>query len=730
MAHLSNALILTTLLCFCTAHADDLKLTPAQLAKEVSEVNLILSKEHKERNLRIPQKLDEGLLLRRIFLAAAGRIPNSEEYDQWYDLGKKFKKHELVDHLIQSKAYTSQMFNWWADHLRAKSYIMGQANQIGAGFLYVDWLKSQVSENVPYDEMARLVVASEGYPWENGAVGYYLRDDGMPLENMSNTAELFLGTQLVCAQCHNHPFDKWTQMEYYQMAAHTYGMVTRMQGKTVEGIKKLAKDFKQSGEGMQPMTMSAKPDVVEKQARAFRQAVQDMLLPLQFGAMQKDRKLKLPHDYKYEDGKPHQVIQPGVIFTDNPDLKSSQSNDLVMQYAQWMTSPENPRFTKVIVNRMWKKVFGRGLVEPLSNWSEDSEASIPELLDHLCGLLVRLDYDLREFQRILLHLDIFENQALDQELEPLAPYYFQAPTLQRMSAEQLWDSLLTLVVPEIDHRQFKDEADFLQTKKANLEKYRQKVEGMPTEELFNIVKEGRQEIMEIQDGMNSINSQIKEAVQQDNREALNRLKKLQNEMRDKQSSALASQIMGEGFNVRSMYKNNPPKKKRQLSEEEKRYPIYLRRASEQNSPAGSDHFLREFGQSDRDLIDNSRKEASIPQVLNLLNGSLRWRLIDKHSPLAQAVMKKDNLEEKIQAIYSAMLQRMPTKEETELCLNALPFPDLPTSPVFKDSHTQKQKDQITKKAEKNKEYYLNRVHNELRHLAWALLNSREFSFIQ
>lgn len=730
MAHLLNALILTTLLCFCTAHADDLKLTPAQLAKEVSEVNLILSKEHKERNLRIPQKLDEGLLLRRIFLAAAGRIPNSEEYDQWYDLGKKFKKHELVDHLIQSKAYTSQMFNWWADHLRAKSYIMGQANQIGAGFLYVDWLKSQVSENVPYDEMARLVVASEGYPWENGAVGYYLRDDGMPLENMSNTAELFLGTQLVCAQCHNHPFDKWTQMEYYQMAAHTYGMVTRMQGKTVEGIKKLAKDFKQSGAGMQMMSMSAKPDVVEKQARAFRQAVQDMLLPLQFGAMQKDRKLKLPHDYKYEDGKPHQVIQPGVIFTDNPDLKSSQSNDLVMQYAQWMTSPENPRFTKVIVNRMWKKVFGRGLVEPLSNWREDSEAAIPELLDHLCGLLVRLDYDLREFQRILLHLDIFENQALDQELEPLAPYYFQAPTLQRMSAEQLWDSLLTLVVPEIDHRQFKDEADFLQTKKANLEKYRQKVEGMPTEELFNIVKEGRREIMEIQDEMNSINSQIKEAVQQDNREALNRLKKLQNEMRDKQSSALASQIMGEGFNVRSMYKNNPPKKKRQLSEEEKRYPIYLRRASEQNSPAGSDHFLREFGQSDRDLIDNSRKEASIPQVLNLLNGSLRWRLIDKHSPLAQAVMKKDNLEEKIQAIYSAMLQRMPTKEETELCLNALPFPDLPTSPVFKDSHTQKQKDQITKKAEKNKEYYLNRVHNELRHLAWALLNSREFSFIQ
>ena len=82
----------------------------------------------------------------------------------------------------------------------------------------------------------------------------------------------------------------------------------------------------------------------------------------------------------------------------------------------------------------------------MNDWREDTEASIPELLEHLSKLLVRLDYDLREFQRVLLNLAIFENQAHDQELEPLAHYYFQAPTLQRMSAEQLWDSLLTLLV--------------------------------------------------------------------------------------------------------------------------------------------------------------------------------------------------------------------------------------------------------------------------------------------
>jgi hypothetical protein len=732
MSRLSIVLFFIILTGFALAKVEKqgFKLSPAQLLDEVSQIDQILQKEHSERKIKSPAKIENGLLLRRIFLSAVGRIPTLDEYQKWLNSDDSLNKEALVDHLILSEAYSSQMFNWWADHLRAKSNIMGQANQIGAGFLYVDWLKTQVSENVPYDEMARLVVASEGYPWENGAVGYYLRDDGMPLENMSNTAELFLGTQLVCAQCHNHPFDKWTQMEYYQMAAHTYGVVTRMQGSTVEEIKKLAKDFKKSGEGMQMMSMTSKPDQLEKQARAFRQAVQDMLLPLQFGARHKDRKLKLPHDYKYDDGKPHQVIQPGVIFKNDDGLNSSGSHDLVTQYAHWMTSPQNPRFTKVVVNRIWKKIFGRGLVEPLNDWREDSEASMPKLLEHLSKLLVRLDYDLREFQRVLLNLNIFENQALDQELEPLAHYYFQAPTLQRMSAEQLWDSLLTLLVPEIDYRQQKEGVDFLQTKKANLEKYRLKVEGMSSEELFEVIKEGRKQIVEIQEEMNSINAQIKDAVEQDDRESVSKLKRLQNEMRDNQRSALATQIMGDEFNVYSMYKNYPRKRKGQLSPEEKTFPSHLRRASEQNSPANADHFLREFGQSDRDLIDNSRKEASIPQVLNLMNGNLRWRLIDKHSPLAKAVIAEQTLEQKIKTVYQAMLQRLPTKEEIELCLNSLPFPNLPNAPVLKESYTPKKKEQILQKAKKQKEYYQNKVHNELRHLAWALLNTREFSFIQ
>jgi hypothetical protein len=707
--------------------AKDIRLAPAELALEVSRIDQILQSAHKDNQVSSTKNLSPSLLVRRIYLTAAGRIPSYPELEKLASFDQPNLKEKLIDQLLQSRAYESQMFNWWADHLRAKTFVMGQANQIGAGFLYVDWLKSQVAENVPFDEMARSVIASEGYPWENGAVGYYIRDDGMPLENMSNTAELFLGTQMVCAQCHNHPFDKWTQMEYYKMAAHTYGMVTRLQGERAGEIRKIIKDKQKEMGSMQMSAMVAKGG--SKEARAFRQALQDMLLPLQFGARHQDRKLKLPHDYKYDDAKPHQVVQAGVIFDSNT---TRENGDLSMidQYSNWMTSPKNPRFTKVIANRMWKKVFGRGLVEPLNDWKDDTEASIPPLLDHLAELMVRLDYDLREFQRVLMNLEIFEKEAYPKELEPLDPYLFPAPVLTRMSAEQLWDSLLAIFVPEVDERSWEEEVDHIKLKKETLEKYRQKVESMGSAQLIEYVRDGLQQSLEIQEEMNGLSAKIKEAVEADDREELSQLKNRQNQLRGRQQSAIASLIMGEEFDVRPMYRNNPFPNKKPPSPDRKKFPHYLRRASEQNSPTGADHFLREFGQSDRELIDNARKEASVPQVLNLLNSHLRWKVVDPNSVLTQKVMEKPTVEEKIEVIYLGMLQRKPTDEELNLCIDTLDLGDPPLLAAYQKGIAPEKQKNAEKKWEWENKRYFKKVHDELRHLAWALLNTREFSFIQ
>jgi hypothetical protein len=345
------------------------KLSKKETDSEVAAINKILESTYKQENVKVPAKLDDALFARRLYLKAAGRIPTLEELTSYLSNSSKNKKDQLVNQLVESSAFDSQMFNWWADLLRLQTRMRG-GNQIGAGQLYVHWVKEQVKENVPFDEMAFNLITAEGYPWENGAVGYYLRDAGMPLDNMSNTTQIFLGTQMVCAQCHNHPFDRWTQMEYYQMASYTYGINSSKGGDIQNKIKK---HFEKQTKGLSSKDRQKK--VKSKEGEALRRSVQEMLRPLRYGATHTKRKLTLPHDYQYDDGKPKSLVSPSPIF-DNP-ISEKEGDSKVHAYGEWMTNPENPRFTKVIANRMWKKVFGRGLVEPVDDWRDDTVGIYP-----------------------------------------------------------------------------------------------------------------------------------------------------------------------------------------------------------------------------------------------------------------------------------------------------------------------------------------------------------------
>ena len=133
--------------------------------------------------------------------------------------------------------------------------------------------------------------------------GILSRDAGMPLDNMSNTTQIFLGTQMVCAQCHNHPFDRWTQMEYYQMAAYTYGISSSKGGDIQSKIRKY---FENKTKGLS--SKGKKKKIQSKESQALRRSVQEMLRPLRYGATHTNRKLTLPHDYQYEDGEPKSLV--------------------------------------------------------------------------------------------------------------------------------------------------------------------------------------------------------------------------------------------------------------------------------------------------------------------------------------------------------------------------------------------------------------------------------------
>ena len=695
------------------------KFSTSIIQAEAEAIDKILNSTYQKRKVKIPAKINEAALVRRLYLSLAGRIPTFKEINSYLSNTSDQKKSQLIEELSESSAYDSHMFNWWADLLRLKSRMRG-GNQIQAGQLYNHWVKEQVVQNVPFDQMAYSLVTAEGYPWEDGAVGYYLRDAGMPLDNMSNTAQIFLGTQMVCAQCHNHPFDKWTQMEYYKMASFTYGISTRM-GQDIQN--KIRQYFNQQTKGLSKKEKSKLGN--SQKAQALRKAIQEMVQPLRYGATHTGKKLNLPHDYQYEDAKPKTVVNSEPIFA--PDSLNKEIENPVNAYGQWIISENNPRFTKVISNRMWKKVFGRGIIEPVDDLRDNSESSIPELLTHLESLMVRVKYDLKEFQKILHNVEAFEREATGRELTSVEKYYFEAPILKRMSAEQLWDSIVALSIPEVDER--KADSSKVEFRLKNFANYQKQVDDLSDKKFVQLAKKGAKENARINNNMNEIQLKIREAQEADDRQAVSMLRREYGKKRNEQKSLFAGLVMGSEFDAQSLYRGG--QSKTSPDPRWKGYSGNLMRASEIETPAPPGHFLREFGQSDREVIENASNESSVPQALTLLNGVFYKALFDPKSPLSKNLLQAESSEEKIKVLFLSILNRNPSSEELTQSLSMvtsspkvpyqIPLPKK-VSPEKKAKYLKSIKDKKQKLA-----YYNDR---DFRGIAWSLINTRQFSFIQ
>ena len=165
---------------------------------------------------------DDETFVRRAYLDIAGRIPTADEAREFLSSMGPTKRADLIDGLLDSDGYVSHQFNYWADILRITSRMNGQDPANGAA--YARWVKDAIRDNMPYDKFVNELVTAQGMIDDNGAVGFYLRDRGMPLDHLATTVQVFLGTQMVCAQCHDHPFDEWTQMNYYELAAFSTPM--------------------------------------------------------------------------------------------------------------------------------------------------------------------------------------------------------------------------------------------------------------------------------------------------------------------------------------------------------------------------------------------------------------------------------------------------------------------------------------------------------------------------
>lgn len=604
---------------------------------------------------------DDATFVRRAYLDIVGRIPGIDEVRAFLGDQDERKRSRLIDRLLVSPGHESHMFNWWADLLRAKSRIMNNVS----GEPYIHRIKEAVRDNEPFDRFVHELLVAEGPANErgNGATGYYLRDLGMPLDNMGNTARVFLGTRIECAQCHDHPFDRWTQREFYEMAAYAGGMQYRSGSlETIRDTRKHLEELQRRGQATSQTT---------------RTAVR-MLQPTIVGITGNGTGMvRLPKDYQYDDARPGDVITASPMFGDAApiefeDARTRRKNRRQQPrqqralrpiernsrevFADWMTSPRNPRFTMTIANRMWKRVMGYGLIEPVDNITDSTVASNPRLLDHLTELMIELDYDLREFERVLRNTETYQRESSAQA--PVGPYHFPGPILRRMTAEQLWDSMISLVVPDLDATLAAPDA----LAEATYESY----EELTSISIDELAQRAQMRTLRTTDpakframmqGEISRRQRQRVADSQERRERTQQLaRQMRQARRDKDDAALEearaalNEIRAEAMKQR---------KQRNL--------VGLVRASDLPSPAPAGHFLREFGQSDREQIENATDAATAPQVLSLMNGFIEDRVLDNpDAALVQTVTAAETRDAKIHEIYLAMLSREPSRQERDM----------------------------------------------------------------
>ena len=610
--------------------------TRPEIEQAAAQIDSILQAYWNENKTKSGKKTTDHEFVRRAYLELAGRIPTIDEARTFCNATGRKKRGQLIDDLLESPGYVSHFYNYWADILRLKE----RPSRDIFFEPYMAWVKESLADNMPYDKWVYTLLTANGRVAENPATGFQLRDAGMPLSYVDNTVRVFLGTQIGCAQCHDHPFDRWTQQEFYKLAALTNGSKFSAKQVLFGGMGGASFGTDDSFSDSGPASDSPfkdEDDLIPNLAR-LRYGMQTAIDEKKVGGgirnfygsgtmmiSSMDDEFRLPHDYQYDDGDPLDVVEPAVLWGKIPEYAEDEDNRA--RFAAWLTSADNRQFARNIANRMWKKVMGVGLVEPIDDFQEGNIPAIPELLEHLTDEMLRLNFDLREFVRLLVSTETYQNVAVIYDPTAAEPHRYAGPALKRMTAEQLWDSLLTLIA-------------------ANEWAYQR-----PTAQDLQAVYGIDMSVMDYEEFEQSY---------KDYNEYMRGL----NRTRNKNCGY-------EG--------------------------LTLVRASELPQPSGASHLLRQFGQGDRETIETARQSATVPQILTLFNGWMTHAMLAKGSVIYDSVSQQNTMKSAVDTIFLAILTHEP------------------------DADMRRAAEQEIKQASNPAAGCGN--------LIWALLNTREFLFI-
>ena len=341
--------------------------------------DLVLAK-WKALHLAPSKPASDDEFLRRAYLDAAGILPSTEEVETFLADTASDKRAQLIDRLLARDEFTDYWAYKWSDLLLVSTKKLNST----AMWAFYDWIRQSVKENKPWNQFAREIFLGSGSTRQFGALNYFVLHKD-PIEVSENATQAFLGQRITCARCHNHPLEKWTQTQYYQMA----NLFARV------GVK----NGSQAGENI-----------------VFARASGDVLHP----------RLARP-------------LPPAPL--DAPSIALEATEDRRIAFAKWLTSPDNAMFARTVVNRIWANFMGRGLVDPVDDLRATNPASNEELLAALAKDFVDHGYDVKRLIGTIMNSRVYQLSSEANAANQSDNTYYSKHIIHRLPAEVLLDAM-------------------------------------------------------------------------------------------------------------------------------------------------------------------------------------------------------------------------------------------------------------------------------------------------
>lgn len=329
----------------------------------------------------LPSELcSDSEFLRRVSLDLTGLLPTPEAVETFLNSDSADKREQLVEDLLASEPFHLYWTQKWGDILKLSARQMGHSGVVK----FHRWIRDSVAENQPYDEFAKEILLATGSNLITPTSNFY-RSGSDTSDIMESTAQLFLGTRIGCAKCHNHPYEPWTQDNYYGLSAFFNRIETRKTGRKGEVV----------------VWMNDEGDI--------RHPATD------------------------------EIVEPWVPGIDQMDL--SADTDRRAAFVEWLTADTNPFFAKVEVNRIWSQLMGRGIVEPFDDLRDTNPAANQPLLDALTEDFIAHSFDRKHIIRTIVNSRTYQASSRTNEWNETDTRYFSRYYPRRLSAEQLIDAL-------------------------------------------------------------------------------------------------------------------------------------------------------------------------------------------------------------------------------------------------------------------------------------------------